>query len=496
MTITRRCSLVVLLGLVCVHAQALDLVPMWESYSAVSNDSFYTENPAEHAYSVQIGFKDHGVAFWMPCSQNVPGPDGQPGVEIPNLGFTSDLPMNFACAKPAGAVPLYRLYKGAPATDHFYTTSASDVLGAQEIGYAYEGVEGYIFTWPVSGSVPLYQLSVCFFAGGTCDVEHRYTISADSRDTLIRAGWNDEGVAGYVFDGYDEGYVTAQYQGTMNGRAVSASYPSVLPIRNVTPPAGVQRLQGQGVVGERGIPGAFDVTGYLFSNSTPRPLGAAKQRLAFTLYTGTLFDPGSNLDHIPVMLYFHAQVGSDGLRSNPYDGIGVFFSFPEWGGNACHSSFTSGGQIFVERFADPPDTPYYFDANDCRANLAKPLQSMRYYDVVITADDNAVLDVKVTDDSTRKVLPLAQPGALPYSFASEYACPLTHAAGALDTSMVYCNNPFSPDRFANFRTGYALTPMFQDKPAAVGSGIGNFSNFSVQWLNANGDALRTQYHAQ
>jgi hypothetical protein len=205
-----------------------------------------------------------------------------------------------------------------------------------------------------------------------------------------------------------------------------------------------------------------------------------------------LFDPGSNLDHIPVMLYFHAQTGSDGMRSNPYDGIGMFFSFPQWGGNACHSPFTSGGQVFIERFADPPETPYHFDADDCRANLAQPLQSAHYYDVTITADDNAVMDVTIADASTNAILPLAQPGALPYSFASKYACPLTHMAGALDTSMVYCDNPFSPDRFANFRTGYALTPMFQDSPAAAGMGIGSFSNFTVQWLDADGNTLRSQ----
>lgn len=471
-----------------IGAKAYDLVPLWESYSAPNHDSFYTENPDEHIYSTQIGYQDHGAAFWLPCSQNVPGPDGQPGVDIPNLGYTSDIPMMFACAQPFAATPLYRLYKWLPATDHFYTTSASDVRGAQSIGYNYEGVEGYVFTVQVAGSVPLYGLSVCFLVGGNCDVEHRYTISTDSRTSLVNAGWNYEGIVGYVFDGDDDAYVAAAYTGTMNGHPVYANRPVPVPIQNVVPPATTIAISGQGAVGARGQ-GTFFENGYLFSNSTPRPIGAEQQRVRFTLYTGTLFDPGSNLDHIPVALYFHAQTGSDGFRSNPYDGIGIFFSVPQWGGNACHSAFTSGGQVFIERFADPPETPDYFDADDCRSNLSQPLQSRHYYDVTITADDNAVLNAVVTDHFTHALLPLAQPDALPFSFAAKYPCPLTHAPGTLGTSMVYCNNPFTPDRYANFRTGYAFMPMFEDFPAAAGTGSGSVSNFTIQWLDAAGSVL-------
>jgi len=133
-------------------AHAYDLVPMWESRANSSRDSFYTQNQAEHLYSVQIGFQEYGAAFWLPCAQNVAGPDGQTGSVFANLGFTDDVPM---CARPAGAAPLYRFYKGSPATDHFYTTSKADADLVQTMGYVYEGVEGYVFSAPGPGRVPL-----------------------------------------------------------------------------------------------------------------------------------------------------------------------------------------------------------------------------------------------------------------------------------------------------------------------------------------------------
>jgi len=62
----------------------------------------------------------------------------------------------------------------------------------------------------------------------------------------------------------------------------------------------------------------------------------------------------------------------------------------------------------------------------------------------------------------------------------------------LDAATLYCDNPYSPDRYADFRTGYAVWPMFQDSPAASGTGVGSFSNFTVQWLDKNGRVLWTQ----
>jgi len=143
------------------------------------------------------------------------------------------------------------------------------------------------------------------------------TVSAAARDKLLAAGWGDECVVGYVFAGYDNASVVATFDGTMNGYAVSRDRRTAVPIQNVVAPAGSIVLKGQGVVGARENPSAFNAYGYLFSNSTSRPAGADRQRVKFTFYAGTLFDAGSNLDHVPVMLYFHAESGSDGFRSNP-----------------------------------------------------------------------------------------------------------------------------------------------------------------------------------
>ena len=75
--------------------------------------------------------------------------------------------------------------------------------------------------------------------------------------------------------------------------------------------------------------------------------------------------------------------------------------------------------------------------------------------------------------------------------AVAYSTVLT-LAGAGSQACAYDLVPMWEARAANFRTGYALWPMFQDQPAASGTGIGSFSGFTVQWLDAFGNVLWSQ----
>ena len=51
------------------------------------------------------------------------------------MGYVEDGPTN-------GAVPLYRLVKGS---DHFYTQGAGERDYAVSLGYASEGIAGYVY---------------------------------------------------------------------------------------------------------------------------------------------------------------------------------------------------------------------------------------------------------------------------------------------------------------------------------------------------------------
>ncbi|KAJ7817791.1 hypothetical protein B0H13DRAFT_1606113, partial [Mycena leptocephala] len=91
-------------------------------------------------------------------------------------------------------VPLYRMYSGAN-FDHFYTTSASEVITAVENdGYVLEGVSAAVFPTQQGTTLPLYRLH----SAGTHD--HFYTSIANDRDFLTtNNGYKWEGTAALVY---------------------------------------------------------------------------------------------------------------------------------------------------------------------------------------------------------------------------------------------------------------------------------------------------------
>lgn len=468
--------------------RAYDLVQLFETYypgdvapGVPETDTFLSTDLGQVDDSVVIdGAVRRGVVGWLPCAPaTLPGPDGEaprPGTSNPDMGFP--MPMDFACAPPPSTLPFYRLYKGAPETDHFYTADVDEARSAIANGYAFERVEGYMFTSPPPGATALYRLSNCRPVADGCNSEHRYTISAKARDGLVADGWTYDRVAGYVYDGYVNRTVQAQYLGTYNGTPVNRAAPTTISIQNVRPPKSTQALKGV----QRD-----PLYGYVQSNSTPRPANAAKMRAKFSFFTGDLFGATSNVSHIPIVLYGHAQGASDGISAGPVDGIGIFFApanVARARAAACQQDTLPGGQIWVELFGN-------IARIECETNLERPLFPYTWYDVVLTVDDNAVLDLDVRFSiqggfGPRLPFKRGQPQP-PVSYASRYRCPLFPESVPLKTATAYCANPFAQDRVPNHRTGYFVVPVF-DASATLADG-GAFRNFTIQWLDASGRVL-------
>jgi len=471
-------SLTLLAGtLFAGSALAVDLLPLWESYrGAPTYDTFYTVDYKVYTDARASGALDHGVAAWTPCApSNTLGPHGETPLASAitpdgDFGYGS-IPMQFACAKPAGTVPLYRFYKGSPQTAHVFGTAQAEIDSIYATGYQFERVEGYVYTTQVAGTVPLYAFALstgCVPSG--CELDLRYTVSEDSRQTLLNAGWGDGHVIGYVYNSYANTSVPAKFTGNINKVVGALPAAVTLPISNVSPPTGAVALKSGG---------SPTFYGMMAVNSTARPAGAYRQKITFRINTGTLFDAGSAVDHVPLILYSHSGFGSTGFPTFPYDGLGIFFSKPTWGRpGQCGSAAgipTTGAQIFVEEFAMGKHV-------DCTAGLTNPLLSSHSYDVELTVDDAALLTYKITDSASGALLK-----SFSRSYASDYICPTSHAAGSLTLDKLYCNNPFTVDRFANHRTGYDITPI---------SGLVSYSsvyqNMHISWLSQSNTVLWSQ----
>jgi hypothetical protein len=140
---------------------------MFELYLGSATDHFYTTNPAERDAARSLyGFAYQGIAFYVEGSP-VPG----------TAGFQ-------------------RFYQGGALTDHFYTTDPGEVAYVLANGWAAEGTEGYLYTGPVAGTVPLYRLH---WYPGNGQLDHLYTPHYAFVQALQAGGWTLDGVAGYVW---------------------------------------------------------------------------------------------------------------------------------------------------------------------------------------------------------------------------------------------------------------------------------------------------------
>jgi len=469
-------------------ASAYDLIPLWESRHVSTTATFYTTYYNDHRSALAVdGHEEHGVVAWVPCSNDVlNGPNG----EISYKGSASypDIPsgdwitpsrfrhgysaaMDFPCAQPSGTLPLYSMYKWTPETDFIYTTSVSEFNSKKALGYVFGRVEGYIFSSQVSGSVPLYRLSIGVNTPNA-DAEHRYVVSASAKQSLLNAGWTDEGIAGYVFSSYVNSTVNAtQYTGTFNGFNVSPTTTTAIPIKNVVPYNGVTTFGGNSTTVQYGT---------YASNTTVRPVGAVWQYMTFQIYTADIFSPGSSLNHAPFYLHYASTAGRTQMSGiPPYDGIGVaLVPGNTLNGVSCSGAPTGGGQVFFEIGEAK--------AVSCAANVLQPLQKNTKYTFTYYLDDAANVVLTIRNDALGTYLQFLD-GSTTFSksFLSLYSCPLNPPYGTLPANKTYCANAYSANGYPLNNTGYMALPLFLGS-----SNINSYiANMHVGWANSSFVAL-------
>lgn len=125
-------------------------------YRSGTPNHFYTTNPNE------LGAGASGYVF-----------------ESPGAGYLHNVQVN-------GTVPLYRWYRGNTG-QHFYTVSPVNIPG-----YNYESVAGYVHKTQVSGTKPLYR----YFRSSAGD--HFYTTNWNELGAG-RSGYAYEGIECYVY---------------------------------------------------------------------------------------------------------------------------------------------------------------------------------------------------------------------------------------------------------------------------------------------------------
>lgn len=276
------------------------LSAMYETTNASINDSLYTISYSEaYGSTTNYGYSGLKTAFYLERT-----PQTQ-------------------------TKPLYRYYKGAPQTDHFYFTDTypQDLSTANSLGYVYEGIAGYLYTVQVPGSLPLYRLSKV--NATTLDRAHRFTVSDSEKASLIAAGWTYDHVEGYV----------PQTTGWFNGTAFIPGFPS-LPGGHIMT-ARCQQTPVQNNVCSDPVNFRNGYTGYRFVQSTTKPAGKTAQVMEFDLKTPDFM--GKN-EHIAIGLHGHWDIDYNNIDnvSNParnHQALGIII-----GANSC------GVNVRVEAF--------------------------------------------------------------------------------------------------------------------------------------------------
>jgi len=464
---------------------AYDLVPLWELHADVIqgttvHDTFYTTYGNDKKTATDTNgtllYANWGVAAWVPCSKDtVTGPppenatgsaksasDVNQGYENPLIPYENTA---FACAQPTGTAPLYRLYKGAPAYDHVFTTSSTEWHSLVAQGYEFDRVDGYVFTTQISGTVALYRLSTGVGIPNH-DIEHRFTISSSARQSLLNNGWTDEGTIGYVFPAPTATSVQATgINGHYNGVTVTTSSTTTVPTVNVTPPIAGYSAYAYGNA----------------SNTTVKPNGAVWQEIDFQLYTGDIFNlvgSAGNFTHLVAYLHYRGTPSkSDLCCIMTYDGLALAigstnsasFGAGRGIGPPCAAGDSTTGQLYFEfggegrAFAPGKNLL-------CDPKLNVNLQNNTTYKFTYFVDDaaNVKINVDKLNPSTGlfEAQTFVKTGTTTFteSLTSYYPCPLNPAFGTLAANQSYCVNPESGDHWPSTNTGYMMDVAWDKYP--------------------------------
>ena len=162
-------------------------VPLHRFYSGAYNDHAYTAVPcAQNLFTRCSGGSYIPGAFYNVDNFNIPGLYQYEGV----AGYLYS-------SQVTGTQPLYRAWHPGVG-DHFYTMSAQEGSAAYlgQFGYVTQGITGYLYPHAGScsaGSSPLYRIN------NVAGTNHFYTMSVAERNTVLAAGWANEGITGCMW---------------------------------------------------------------------------------------------------------------------------------------------------------------------------------------------------------------------------------------------------------------------------------------------------------
>lgn len=135
---------------------SLPKVPLHRLYSPRSGEHYYTTKAAELDKAVRV------------------------------LGYNyENLAAHILPSQAEHTVPLYRVRKDKK---HVYTTNVAELAEASA-----QSVVGYVHETLQTGTFPFYRL----FNPQSAD--RLFTTSIDEKQSLLKVGWQDEGVACYVY---------------------------------------------------------------------------------------------------------------------------------------------------------------------------------------------------------------------------------------------------------------------------------------------------------
>lgn len=114
-------------------------------------------------------------------------------------GYVDMGPIGYVNAGPErGSRPLMCFHVGAPKTDTSCTISALEQRIARALGYEETGIEGFVPSERVAGSIVLFRVSRAYGEGNK-DREHRFVVDPDELERLRKLGWSYDGSKGFVY---------------------------------------------------------------------------------------------------------------------------------------------------------------------------------------------------------------------------------------------------------------------------------------------------------
>ncbi len=142
-------------------------LPYYRLYNPNNGEHHYTKSYSEYTSLGNIGWGKENIAYYI-----------------------YDTPVSI---DSIDAKPWFRVYNPNNGLHH-WTLSEFEYNFLGSIGWRQEGLVGYFFDVPVTGSVPLYRLY------NPNNGVHHWTKDNNENNFLINLGWRSEGIAGHVFD--------------------------------------------------------------------------------------------------------------------------------------------------------------------------------------------------------------------------------------------------------------------------------------------------------